>query len=254
MVFLHAGNKHDGQEKKSLEQNWSRTFLFCFVFFHQGVGKSPNYCLAFCLALLYHTLLTKPLITSLELHQLLSGPLANLWGTWWRGVCVWERSCVYVCGVPCWCLSMFVHYTVKVCVFICVFVCLSVYLLTVILEAWVLGKHSWVILGRFYCQPVMSLTLSRRQWGGSQGLWLRVMWRLGSACTYILKRSWFTQPMSLVEVSAKRPFKKNERKKTTTHEEDDATLPSQKDSGVRNLLRRPKRQGHYKRWAWSKCN
>lgn len=127
MVFLHAGNKHDGQEKKSLEQNWSRTFLFCFVFFHQGVGKSPNYCLAFCLALLYHTLLTKPLITSLELHQLLSGPLANLWGTWWRGVCVFERDLVYMfaaCPVDaCLCLyttqwkyaSLFVSLCVCLC-------------------------------------------------------------------------------------------------------------------------------------------
>ena len=116
-----------------LLQGWSNLFLFRGVCSHPGV--------IVCLALLNHTHPPMPLITTWSYTNCVwSGPLANLWRTWCVyvclfvcvSVCVCECVCVClwvwvcdpecVCGVPCSCISMFVHYTVKVCVFVCVFV------------------------------------------------------------------------------------------------------------------------------------
>ena len=79
-------------------------------------------------------------------------------------MCVCVILYVCVCGIPCSCMSMFVHYTVKVCVFICVFCVFD--LLTVISQglcAWELFLEG--ISGRLYRQPVMSLPLSQKKRG-----------------------------------------------------------------------------------------
>lgn len=113
-------------------------------FFASRSGFDPK-LLSVCLCLLYSTThsQTMPLITSLELHQMLSGPLANLEGTW----CVCYLVYVFVACLVHACLCLHTTQWISASLFLPLFVYLtSVYMLTVILQIFVPGNICWGIL------------------------------------------------------------------------------------------------------------